>query len=39
MPFFVSISKTFEQKAKEKDLGKSTFIENMIEDRKNNINN
>tara|TARA_B110000285_G_C14705712_1_gene415487 strand:- start:47 stop:205 length:159 start_codon:yes stop_codon:yes gene_type:complete len=36
MPLFVNISKTLEDKVKRENLGKSTFIENLIEDRKNN---
>jgi hypothetical protein len=39
MPLFVNISKTLEEKSKEGKLGKNTFIENLIEDRKNNSYN
>ena len=36
MPLFVNISKSLEEKSKDGKLGKNTFIENLIEDRKNN---
>jgi hypothetical protein len=36
MPLFVNISKTLEEKAKNKDIGGSTFIENLLEEKNKN---
>lgn len=34
MPLFINVSKTLEQKSRDHNLGKSTFIENLLEDKK-----